>query len=117
MKFSPPVNREVTTKDVKYAIERAFTKTVNGPYVGAFMSDIEGVKAFQDGKAKEISGITTPDDQTIVFTLSRPRAAIVAGALSLPVSAPVPKEYAQKFDKGPGHVQVREQRRCSPART
>jgi peptide/nickel transport system substrate-binding protein len=102
VKFSPPVNREVTTKDVKYAIERAFTKTVNGPYVGAYMSDIAGVKEFQSGKAKEISGITTPDDQTIVFKLSRPRAAIVAGALALPVSAPVPKEYAQKFDKGPG---------------
>jgi peptide/nickel transport system substrate-binding protein len=102
VKFSPPVNREVTTKDVKYAIERAFTKTVNGPYVGAFMSDIAGVKEFQAGKADEISGITTPDDLTIVFTLSRPRAALVAGALSLPVSSPVPKEYAQKFDKGPG---------------
>jgi peptide/nickel transport system substrate-binding protein len=102
VKFSPPVNREVTTKDVKYAIERAFTTQVAGPYVGAYMSDIEGVKAFQDGKAKEISGITTPDDQTIVFKMSRPRAAIVAGALALPVSAPVPKEYAQKFDTAKG---------------
>jgi peptide/nickel transport system substrate-binding protein len=102
VKFSPPVNREVTSADVKYAIERAFLPTVNGPYVGAFMSDIEGVKEFQDGKADQISGITTPDDQTIEFTLSRPRASIVAGALSLPVSAPVPKEYAQKFDKAKG---------------
>jgi peptide/nickel transport system substrate-binding protein len=99
VKFSPPVNREVTSKDVKYAIERAFTKQVAGPYVGAYMSDIKGVKEFQSGKAKEISGITTPDDQTIVFSLSRPRAAIVAGALALPVSAPVPKEYAEKYDK------------------
>jgi peptide/nickel transport system substrate-binding protein len=99
VKFSPPVNREVTSKDVKYAIERAFTPQVAGPYVGAYMSDIEGLKAFQDKKAKEISGIQTPDDQTIVFKLSRPRAAIVAGALALPVSAPVPKEYAEKFDK------------------
>jgi peptide/nickel transport system substrate-binding protein len=99
VKFSPPVNREVTSKDVKYAIERAFTKEVAGPYVGAYMSDIDGVKDFQSGKAKEISGITTPDDQTISFKLSRPRAAIVAGALALPVSAPVPKEYAEKFDK------------------
>jgi peptide/nickel transport system substrate-binding protein len=102
VKFSPPVNREVTSKDVKYAIERAFLTTVNGPYVGAYMSDIAGVKAFQDGKADEISGITTPDDQTIVFKMSRPRAAIVAGALALPVSAPVPKEYAEKFDKAKG---------------
>jgi len=99
VKFSPPVNREVTSKDVKYALERGFLKNVNGPYVGAYMSDIEGVKAYQDGKADEITGITTPDDQTIEFKLSRPRAAIVAGALALPASAPVPKEYAQKFDK------------------
>jgi peptide/nickel transport system substrate-binding protein len=99
VKFSPPVNREVTSKDVKYAIERAFTKQVAGPYVGAYMNDIVGVKDFQDGKADEISGITTPDDQTISFKLTRPRAAIIAGALALPVSAPVPKEYAQKFDK------------------
>ena len=99
VKFSPPVNREVTSKDVKYAIERGFTKQVAGPYVGAYMSDIDGVKAFQSGKAKEITGIQTPDDQTIVFKMSRPRAAIVAGALSMPASAPVPKEYAEKFDK------------------
>ena len=57
VKFSPPVNREVTSKDVKYAIERAFTPQVAGPYVGAYMSDIEGVKDFQAKKAKEISGI------------------------------------------------------------
>jgi peptide/nickel transport system substrate-binding protein len=99
VKFSPPVDREVTSDDVKYAIERAFTKEVNGPYVGAYMADITGVKEFQDGKAKEISGIETPDDQTIVFNLERPRGAILAGALALPVSAPVPREYAQKFDR------------------
>jgi peptide/nickel transport system substrate-binding protein len=102
VKFSPPVNREVTTKDVKYALERGFKKNVNGPYVGAYMGDIEGVKAYQDGKAKEISGITTPDDQTIVFKMSRPRAAIVAGALALPASAPVPQEYAKKYDEAAG---------------
>jgi peptide/nickel transport system substrate-binding protein len=102
VKFSPPVNREVTSKDVKYGIERGFLKTVNGPYVGAYMGDLEGLKAYQDGKAKDISGITTPDDQTIKFQLARPRAAIVAGALALPASAPVPKEYAQKFDQAKG---------------
>jgi peptide/nickel transport system substrate-binding protein len=99
VKFSPPVNREVTSADVKYAIERGFTPQVAGQYVGAYMGDLVGLKAFQDGKAKEISGIETPDDQTVVFKLSRPRGAILAGALALPASAPVPKEYAQKFDR------------------
>ena len=63
------------------------------------MGSLKGLKAFQDGDAKEITGITTPDDQTIVLELDAPRAAIVAAALSMPASAPVPKEYAQKFDR------------------
>jgi len=62
------------------------------------MGDLHGLKAFQDGKADNISGIETPDDQTIVFKLDRPRGAIVAGMLSMPASAPVPEEYAKKFD-------------------
>jgi peptide/nickel transport system substrate-binding protein len=99
VKFSPPVNREVTSKDVKYGIERGFLKTVNGPYVGAYMGDMVGLKDFQSGKAKDISGIQTPDDHTVVFKLTRPRGAIVAGCLSMPASAPVPKDYAAKFDK------------------
>ena len=99
VKFSPPVNRVVTSKDVKYGIERGFTPEVPGGYVGAYMGDLTGLKAFKDGKAKDISGIQTPDDNTIVFKLDRPRGAIVAGCLSMPASAPVPKEYAAKYDK------------------
>ena len=96
--FSPPVDREVTSDDVAYAIERAFTPNVAGPYVGAYMGDLKGLKAFQDGDADNIAGIQTPDDETIVFELERARGAIVAGALALPVSAPVPREYAKEFD-------------------
>jgi peptide/nickel transport system substrate-binding protein len=99
VKFSPPVDREVTSADVKYGLERGFLPTVAGPYVNAYMGSITGLKAFTDGKADNISGIETPDDQTITIKLDAPRAAIVAAALSMPASAPVPKEYAQKFDK------------------
>jgi peptide/nickel transport system substrate-binding protein len=99
VKFSPPVDREVTSADVKYGLERGFTPEVAGPYVGAYMGSLKGLKAFQDGKADEIAGIKTPDDQTIVLELDAPRGAIVAAALSMPASAPVPKEYAQKFDR------------------
>jgi peptide/nickel transport system substrate-binding protein len=106
VKFSPPVNREVVSDDVKYAIERGFTENVPGPYVGAYMGDLAGLKAFQDGKADGISGIETPDDQTIVFTLDRPRGAIMAGALALPASSPVPRDYAKEWDaKSPSQYQ------------
>jgi len=100
VKFSPPVNREVTSKDVKYAIERGYNPNVAGEYL-AYFSDVKGAAAAKDTKAGEtpdISGIETPDDQTIVFQMTRPRAAIVTGALSMPVSAPVPQEYAEKYD-------------------
>src|SRR3954447_14182388 len=73
VKFSPPVNREVTSADVKYALESGFLKTVNGPYLGAYMGDLHGLQDFKDGKADEITGIQTPDDLTIVFKLDRPR--------------------------------------------
>jgi peptide/nickel transport system substrate-binding protein len=98
VKFSPPVNREVTSKDVKYAIERGFFNTVNNGYAGAYYGDIVGAKVGAKPGAK-ISGITTPDDHTIEFKLSKGVGGVLAGALSLPLSAPVPEEYAAKFDK------------------
>jgi peptide/nickel transport system substrate-binding protein len=100
VKFSPPVNREVTTKDVKYAMERDFLPAVGNGYAGAYWGDILGVDEYKAGKAKEISGITTPDDQTLVIKLKRPTASIVVGAMALPGTAPVPKEYAAKYDAG-----------------
>jgi peptide/nickel transport system substrate-binding protein len=99
VKFSPPVDREVTSDDVKYALERGFTKQVPNGYVEAYMGDVRGLKAFRDGDAERISGLETPDDSTLIIRLERPRGAIVAGMLSLPASAPVPREYAKKFDE------------------
>jgi len=98
VKFSPPVNREVTSKDVKYAIERGFFNTVNNGYAGAYFGDLLGAKVGAKPGAK-IRGIETPDDSTIVFKLSKGVGGVLAGALALPLSAPVPEEYAAKFDK------------------
>jgi peptide/nickel transport system substrate-binding protein len=95
VKFSPPVNREATSADVKYAIERGFNPHVANGYVGAYFGDIVGAKTAKGGP---IAGIQAPDDHTIVFKLTRANAAMVIGALSLPLSAPVPKEYAAKYD-------------------
>jgi peptide/nickel transport system substrate-binding protein len=40
-----------------------------------------------------------PNNHEIVFKLTAPDGQIVAEALQLPLSAPVPKEYAEKFDR------------------
>src|SRR5215208_772747 len=97
VKFSPPVDREVTSKDVKYAIERGFFNTVQNGYAGAYFGDIVGAQVGAK-PGTQISGIRTPDDQTVVFKLKRGTGGVLAGALALPLSAPVPEEYASKFD-------------------
>jgi peptide/nickel transport system substrate-binding protein len=97
VRFSPPVNREVTSKDVKYAIERGFTENVAGPYASAYFGSIDGAPE-EPGPYKPIPGIQTPDDQTLVFKLAEPQAAVLTGAMVLPLTAPVPQEYAEKYD-------------------
>jgi peptide/nickel transport system substrate-binding protein len=100
VRFSPPVNREATSKDVKYAIERGFNSSVSNRYSGAYFGTVQGAQAAaKKADGSPIAGIQTPDDQTIVFKLTEPNAATVIGALSLPLSAPVPREYAETFDR------------------
>ncbi len=96
VRFSPPVNREVTSEDVAYAIERGANPNVANPYLHSYFEAVEGVPKASGGPIK---GITTPDKHTIVFKLTEPKGQIVADALVLPLSAPVPKEYAEKYDK------------------
>jgi peptide/nickel transport system substrate-binding protein len=95
VRFSPPVNREVTSKDVKYAIERGFNPHVANPYAPGYYADIVGADKATGGP---IAGIQTPDAHTIVFKLTRPSASLLAQATVLPLDAPVPPEYARRFD-------------------
>jgi peptide/nickel transport system substrate-binding protein len=93
--FSPPVDREVTSADVAYAIERATNPNVPNPYFSTYFSSLEGASKATGGP---FPGITTPDSHTIVFHLSEPKGQVVASALVLPLTAPVPEEYARKYD-------------------
>jgi peptide/nickel transport system substrate-binding protein len=103
VEFSPPVNREVTSADVKYAIERGFFSSVANGYAGAYFGSLRGAEVGADPGTK-IPGIETPDDYTIEFNLEpaegqdRCAGGVLAGALSMPLSAPVPEEYAEEFD-------------------
>ena len=71
VKFSPPVNREVTSADVKYAIERGFFNTVNDRLRAAPTSATSRAPRSAPSRARRSPGIKTPDDQTIVFKLKR----------------------------------------------
>jgi peptide/nickel transport system substrate-binding protein len=95
VKFSPPVNRVVTSKDVAFAIERGDNPNVANPYMTYFAA----VKGATTGKGGPWSGISTPNNTTIVFHMDKPQAQLLIGALSLPLSSPVPQEFAGPLDK------------------
>jgi peptide/nickel transport system substrate-binding protein len=93
--FSPPVNREVTAADEVYAFERAANPNVANPYYLGYLSSIEGMKTASGGP---IPGVKATGKYTLQIKLTAPEAPIVVASMVLPWSAPVPKEYAKKFD-------------------
>ena len=95
VKKTPIDGQEVKAADIKYAFERALNPSVPNGYFAAYFTSISGSK---DAKGKPISGITTPDDQTIVFKLDQPFGATVANALVMPITIPMPKSYVAQFD-------------------
>ena len=97
VRFGPPVNREVTAADVKYAIERSFSSSVPNGYVYTYFADIVGAPTQPPKTPKPIRGIQTPDKHTLVLKLKAPSTTLV-GALVMTNTAPVPKEYAAKYD-------------------
>jgi peptide/nickel transport system substrate-binding protein len=97
VRFSPPVNRAVTSADVKYGIERGFASSVANGYVGAYFGGLVGAPKGATNGVPDIPGIQTPDKHTIVFKLQRP-SGVFTGALGQLATAPVPREYAKQFD-------------------
>jgi peptide/nickel transport system substrate-binding protein len=102
VKFSPPVNRDVTSQDVLYAFKRIGTPSLVAQY-GFYYNVIEGMEEFSEAggltrRGNEISGITTPDDQTITFKLTEPTGDFLY-RLSMPAAGPIPEEVAKCFTK------------------
>jgi peptide/nickel transport system substrate-binding protein len=98
VKYSPPYDKAVTSADVKYAIERGFFNTVASGFTASYYSDLEGAKVgVKPGTT--ISGIETPDAQTVVLNFKRAVGGVMAsGALAYPMTAPVPEAYAKEYD-------------------
>ncbi len=97
IKFGPPLNRPIISKDIEYAFERINTKSLVAQYGFYYDGVIKGM----DGNAAKpapISGIETPNDQTIVFHLTQPVGDFLY-RLAMPATAPIPKEVAGCFTK------------------
>ena len=90
--------RPITSRDVKYGIERSFASdvVVGGPtYVVDLLDDRANQYAgpYQDESPDKLGlpSIATPDDRTIVFTLTTPTPDFPF-VMALPSSSPVPIE-------------------------
>jgi peptide/nickel transport system substrate-binding protein len=101
--FSPPVNREVTSADVAYAIERGANPNVANPYFPTYFGSASPSPLVGASSSKyaggPLAGLTTPDKYTIEFHLTTPGAATLIPALTLPTTSPVPKEFVAPLDK------------------
>ncbi len=97
VKFGPPLNRAITSKDILFAFQRIGTTAIGAQY-GFYYDVIKGMAAFKAGKSKVIAGIKTPDLKTISFTLTAPTGDF-RYRLSMPAAGPQPQEVAGCFDK------------------
>ena len=85
--------RKVVAADIKYSIERAVNPKTQGP-AGGFFHSIAGQDKMADGSATTISGIETPDEETVRFTLTQPDATFF-NVLALNFASAVPKEVVE----------------------
>ena len=96
--FGPPVSREITSQDIKYSFDRLANPDIGSFGYPLYYEVIEGFKEVEDGKAKSVSGIETPDDKTIVFHLTKPTGDFIY-RVTMAATAPIPEEVAGCFKK------------------
>jgi peptide/nickel transport system substrate-binding protein len=100
LKWGPPLSRNITSKDIAFAFQRIDSKALVAQYGFYYDGTVVGMDAPQDKKAGDISisGIETPDDNTIIFHLKQPTGDFLY-RLAMPAAAPMPPEVAGCFDK------------------
>jgi peptide/nickel transport system substrate-binding protein len=98
VKFAPPLDRAVTSKDIAYAFQRINAQPLAAQYGFYYFGVVKGM----DGEAKsadtKVSGIETPDDQTIVFHLDK-AAGDFLYRLAMPATGAIPEEVASCHKK------------------
>ena len=87
-------NHALTASDVKSSFERMLR--VNSPYAYVF-DQVEGVPAFKEKKAKEVSGFVASAPGVFSIRLSRPFPTMMEWLLA-PAAYIVPRETSDKFD-------------------
>ncbi len=76
--------------DVVHSFTRALDPATHGGRAEPLLP-IQGASAFADGKATTVSGLSAPDDSTVVITLDQP-LAIFPKLLAMPVASVLPAD-------------------------
>jgi peptide/nickel transport system substrate-binding protein len=97
VKFSPPVNREVTATDILTAMKRLASPSDGAEY--PFYYTV--IKGFSSGKGKSISGIKIINPYTIQFNLTAPTGDFLY-RMAMPATTPMPSEVTNCFSGQPG---------------
>lgn len=104
IKYSPPFETvEVISGDIVRALEREAdpNAAVNG--YNFYYSIIKGFDDFGAGKADTISGVTAPDDQTLVIELTEP-SGYLPYLFAMAATAPIPPNGDAPLGAAEGHT-------------
>jgi peptide/nickel transport system substrate-binding protein len=104
VKFSD--GTELTSSDVKYTFTVLSDPSYTG-YLSTVPSNIVGYDDYYEGDAKELSGIETPDDYTVIFHLTSPMIDAVSTLGTQPICSDEQYDYVKgktkKIEKDSGN--------------
>ena len=102
--YSPPFEDvAVTSGDIVRAIERVADPNAAVGGYNFYYNIIDGFADFGDGKADTIAGLETPDDSTLVVTLSAP-SGYLPYLFAMAATAPIPPNGDARLGAAEGHT-------------
>jgi peptide/nickel transport system substrate-binding protein len=91
--------RPITTADIKYAIERLYNPAVGAGYAYYYDNLVGATRCKKLARyGCKIAGIQTPNNNTIVFNLTKPTGDWDM-RVALPATAPIPFKVASRYDR------------------
>ena len=87
--------REVEAQDYVFSFERILNPATDSPGQG-FFTPIEGAAEFAAGKTNHVSGLSAPDERTLIIRLHKPLYTF-RYVLAMTFAAVVPREIVQKY--------------------
>jgi peptide/nickel transport system substrate-binding protein len=94
---------EVTAQDIIRAVERTADPKANVNGYSFYYSVIDGFDDFGAGDADSISGLSAPDDSTLVIKINQP-VADISYRFAMPTTAPIPPNGDARLGAAEGHT-------------